>query len=1011
MRPLTARVLAAVATLLAMENGVKAQDSLTDRVGLQNGIYVLVGADLTSAAIGLAQKTELTIVIESPDSDDVRKARQQLDAGKLLGSRVYVRLLEDRRLSLANNLAGVVYVKSLNDTLPDQGELLRVVHPRGRLLLGDEVIVKPVPAGAGDWTHPYHGADNNPLAEDAIARAPYLTKFLAAPYYGPMPEITLSAGGRLFKAFGHLAFKEREWPMVGQLVAMNAYSGAIEWQRDMSPGFMIHRNTIIATADTLYLADHLSLKLIDTATGEIREEITIPETVVTDGPVWKWMNITDGVLYALLGEEEQLHTVHRGTRGERGWPWTTVKKTYGDAAKSWGFGRTVLSMDLKTREINWVRQEEDPIDSRAMSMSGDRLFIYSHEKFLAALNADDGKDVWRTDSAAILKAIGAHDPADNPRLGYSTSSYMKSTPEALFFAGPQRRKLVTVSAETGQLLWSYPDGNMQLIIRNDGLYAMGRMETSKQFDPLTGEILADLQCFRGNCTRATGTADSIFTRGYRHTGTMRFDVTTSQPQRLPAMRPACQDGVLAANGQLYWGPWMCDCNHSLVGVISLASAGKFDFFQPASDAQNLKPGTSNGESRRHIKADDRDWPTYRRDNRRSASTQVDVPTQVKIGWHYQARRDITPTPAIAVSGLVCFSGTDGIIRALDAKTGEHRWSAYTDGRVYYSPTFGDGLIYAGSADGYVYAFESGSGAEAWRFRAAPVERRIPVYGQLSSTWPVGSGVLVEDGIAYAAAGIACHDGTHVYALNADTGNIVWQNNKSSNLGGDNDLSGVSVQGHLLLHDGRIYMAGGNVVSPATYDAATGECLNKLTGASPQPSEKPEEPVSLDKHWQMHRSSRGSELFLSGNGVTAGGRMLYSQKQDGIASRYNANYALQADRPGLVIRGNAQMIQRVDPSNKTSQGKPNVIWQRNWFATTDAIVTAGNAVVVAGLIPDTSQDRDIVPAILALNIDDGAVLWSHRLPERVIKWGLAVDRDGAVLVSLSNGDLVRLVAAE
>ena len=38
----------------------------------------------------------------------------------------------------------------------------------------------------------------------------------------------------------------------------------------------------------------------------------------------------------------------------------------------------------------------------------------------------------------------------------------------------------------------------------------------------------------------------------------------------------------------------------------------------------------------------------------------------------------------------------------------------------------------------------------WRFRAAPAERFIPVYGSLSSTWPIGSGVLVEKGVVYAA---------------------------------------------------------------------------------------------------------------------------------------------------------------------------------------------------------------------------------------------------------------------
>jgi hypothetical protein len=35
----------------------------------------------------------------------------------------------------------------------------------------------------------------------------------------------------------------------------------------------------------------------------------------------------------------------------------------------------------------------------------------------------------------------------------------------------------------------------------------------------------------------------------------------------------------------------------------------------------------------------------------------------------------------------------------------------------------------------------------WRYRAAPLERRIVVRGQLESPWPVAGGVIVVDGLA------------------------------------------------------------------------------------------------------------------------------------------------------------------------------------------------------------------------------------------------------------------------
>ena len=36
-------------------------------------------------------------------------------------------------------------------------------------------------------------------------RAPYITQFLADPMFCPMPEISVAAGGKVFRAFGHIA--------------------------------------------------------------------------------------------------------------------------------------------------------------------------------------------------------------------------------------------------------------------------------------------------------------------------------------------------------------------------------------------------------------------------------------------------------------------------------------------------------------------------------------------------------------------------------------------------------------------------------------------------------------------------------------------------------------------------------------------------------------------------------------------------------------------------------------
>ena len=98
-----------------------------------------------------------------------------------------------------------------------------------------------------------------------------------------------------------------------------------------------------------------------------------------------------------------------------------------------------------------------------------------------------------------------------------------------------------------------------------------------------------------------------------------------------------------------------------------------------------------------------------------------------------------------------------------------------------------------------------------------------VYDALGSTWPVNTGVLVQDGAAYLAAGIIDCDGTYVFALDAATGKIKWQNNSSGHLN-PGIRKGVSAQGTMTVLGDRVLMAGGNQVCPASYDAKTGKCL-------------------------------------------------------------------------------------------------------------------------------------------------------------------------------------------
>jgi outer membrane protein assembly factor BamB len=583
---------------------------------------------------------------------------------------------------------------------------------------------------------------------------------------------------------------------------------------------------------------------------------------------------------------------------------------------------------------------------------------------------------------------------------------MKCSEEAIYFAGPQRSQLVAASTEDGHLLWQLPHGNYQLVLREEGLYALGRTGPSRLLDPLTGQVRANLDCLRGNCTRVTGTADSIFARGHDHAGTLRVGVPDNQPRRIALMRPDCHDGVIAAGGMVYWGPWMCDCSLSLVGHIALAPAGDFQFERQAVDAERLERTADAPKSLTPLSIKPCDWPAYRADNQRSSSSASRLPGETKLTWRHIPPEGVDSTAPVTAGGLVFVGGSDGIVRAFDAGSGETVWKACTAGPILYPPAIYENRLFVGSSDGWVYALEAATGKQLWRFRMAPVERKISTYGRLTSTWPVASGVLVDGDVVYAAAGIASYDGTHVIALDAATGKIRWQNNTSGHLFGGDRVTGVSVQGHLLLHQDRLYLAGGNVISPAVYDTADGRCLNELVdewGGQTPPSEsdwaRPERINQLateQKKWG--KAPRGSELFLVGGNVVGFDRLLYSPKEYWVG-RYFPREWMQAGTGDSIVRTIGNRVVRM-----AAEGGGSPLWEAKTMEQPRAIVVGGNAVLIAGQWK-RPPDGAVAGQLAAYWLEDGSEMWREELPAVPIWWGTAVDAEGRVLVSLQDGSVV------
>ena len=74
-------------------------------------------------------------------------------------------------------------------------------------------------------------------------------------------------------------------------------------------------------------------------------------------------------------------------------------------------------------------------------------------------------------------------------------------------------------------------------------------------------------------------------------------------------------------------------------------------------------------------------------------------------------------------------------------------------------------------------------------------------------------------------------------------------------------------------------------------------------------------------------------------------------------------------------------------------KDKTLWDYNCRDSV-AFAACSNAVVVA-----------CKSEIVALDIQDGKVLWSEAVPAAPVPWGLAVDRDGRAIVTLEDGQVL------
>jgi hypothetical protein len=322
------------AMALAREADTKAlAEKLIDLADIDRGLCAVLGCD-RDLPVQIVQSTNLYLHVREPENNAVITLQRLAEEAGLGINRLVAERGNLDKLPFADNMIDVVIATRIGgDKLARLSlfEVLRVLRPEGMAIICAESgtrmqnlrqwaqagsvegvkvwkddlgtwlrLSKPPLEGVDEWTHWEHCPDNNPVSTDRVIRAPYMTQFLAEPFYIGMPAITTAAGGRTFLATGHIAHHVREWDMVNKLIARNGYNGIVLWERDLPIGYLSHRSAFVANKDIFYMIDGDSCLMLDARTGREKGRIRISGM---EGD-WKWMAMQDRVLFVLAGERE-----------------------------------------------------------------------------------------------------------------------------------------------------------------------------------------------------------------------------------------------------------------------------------------------------------------------------------------------------------------------------------------------------------------------------------------------------------------------------------------------------------------------------------------------------------------------------------------------------------------------------------------------------------------------------------------------------------------------------------